>query len=226
MAFALVFFSLTLRFYLNNNDTCLSDGSRISIPKRGDKLLFWPFPQNMHENNCAKTDWSAQQSQSWHHFNNLQTINNGCYIAVTQKGCVNKYNQRNITSFVTSSCRLDSSCYGTVAALLWSRPIRPPNLSWVEEGRMAAMAYPSLPGHFKYLQAWRCCISCGLDVFKTKHSRRYLNISHNIQPSHYKYVLCHVCLFLCHNMKFSFPMWRMQYRTPPHSCEWLHTTNY
>ena len=32
------------------------------------------------------------------------------------------------------------------------RPIRPPNFSWVEEGRMAAMAYPSQPGHFKHLQ--------------------------------------------------------------------------
>ena len=113
MAFVLVFFLANLALYLNNNDTCSVADPGFPSQKGATSYYFGLSPKI-----CMKTIVQRLigqlNSHKLNHFNNLQTINNGCYIAVTQKGCVNKYNQRNITSFVTSSCRLDSSCYGTV----------------------------------------------------------------------------------------------------------------
>ena len=94
---------------------------------------------------------------------------------------------------MTSSRCLDSSCYGRavekgllVHCIIMDRSIRPPNFSWVEEGKIAAMAYPSQPGHFKYLQDEGVAYLVSLTPSKPKISEgkcKYIINSHLITNS-------------------------------------------
>ena len=40
----------------------------------------------------------------------------------------------------------------TVGWLNMDKAVMPRNFSWVEEGKLAGLGFPSQPGHFKYLQ--------------------------------------------------------------------------